>query len=313
MAPIPPDCPTPSVKIEFKGLFFFSYIAASAGNDTRSECRVGILSTRQDHDLYIRYDHRGQTGGREHTTLVIPHSALQGMAREILIDTTRSPIPGATLYSHRNTTTVWDSPDPTDRLLKNYPYDFGWIIDFEGTELHHENLDLKPNKLRPTLRFKVGQFYTAQLSENPFYVVKSGRITTFGYVAKITGVCIPLTAPDEQLMITGISSAPIIVPRDTTEIQIQNVREDDWDYPLQVNTNPMAQNQPSLAHQGKRDTRQSPFGRMATGMTHYDEMQIYYDDLLELGAAPRIHFIPIQLPLVSLPFVCYSGGGSVNQ
>src|SRR5215510_4819191 len=38
---------TSNVNIEIAGLFFFSYIERPSGSDTRSECQVGILSTRE--------------------------------------------------------------------------------------------------------------------------------------------------------------------------------------------------------------------------------------------------------------------------
>ena len=65
------------VTILLKGLFFCSFPDAAMGSNYRTEGRVGILSTRQDHTLYVRYNE----GGTTFKTLMFPHSALQSNGR----------------------------------------------------------------------------------------------------------------------------------------------------------------------------------------------------------------------------------------
>jgi hypothetical protein len=230
------------------------------------------------------------------------------MSPDIVVDTTAARPPGATLHNHIRPN-LWGVPSPRTKADHD-PYDFNWVIDFEGPELYNANLELKPNKLRPILRFKVGEFYTEQLSDRSFYAVQDGKVKEFGYVAKTTGVCIPL-ATDEQLVITGISDTAILIPRETTVIQLYNVRPKDWPGPV-ISARATIQSGPTSQRQDQTMQMLSAAG-IGTEMTHLDELQIFYDDLLELAGRTRTHFIPIKGPEISLPFVCYGGGGSINR
>src|SRR5262249_23514204 len=157
---------------------------------------------------------------------------------------------------------------------------------------------------------KVGEFYTAKISDLPYYVIKDGSLCPFGYVAKSTGVCITIPA-GEQLQITGMSAEAIKIPANVTEIGLYNVRPGDLKFlPMSL----------TLANQNPQEQKQSAntdsrLAMLAAPTPDIDEVQIFYDDLFELGGRPRTYFIPA-LPGLdktkSLPFVCYGGGGSVN-
>src|SRR5262249_34725233 len=154
----------------------------ASGKDV-AECHVGILSTREDHDLHVRY--KNATG---YSTYAFTHPTLQQMNRDIVIETVNSSggdtSRGATLHNHDHSNT-WGAP--SDRFdvtnTSGNINDFNWIIDFEGRELHNGKIDFKTHKLWPVLRFKVGEFYTAKVSDPAYYVIKDGFFERFGHAA----------------------------------------------------------------------------------------------------------------------------------
>jgi hypothetical protein len=279
------------VTVRFKGLFFFSFPNANPpSNPYRSECTVGILSTRQDHSLHIKYKE-----GARIAEIEMPHASLQDMPSDISIDKMPTPSPGVTIH-HYSGDKGWGKPRNRYDLSNQYDdiYDFNWILDFEGTELHTQNVQVRPNKLRPVLHIKVGNFYNHTMSPYKFFVVQEGRVRPFGYVSAIIGVCVTL-ARGEYLQIRMNGSNPVDLGYEDADIILGNVRPGDW-----------------------RDLRQyfatKTVAHVPDGNPHEDEMKVFYDDLLELAdERKRFHFIPIddgEIHAASLPFICYAAGGS---
>jgi hypothetical protein len=306
-------CPVPTVdqrqvKILFKGLFYFS-IKNGVQGQPRDECRVGILSSRDDHNLFITFP-----DGRK---LEIPPSLLQSLD-DITIEK-KAPgarpgevisIPGVTICGY-DRGDGWGQPTPrTHRPNEGDPryYHFNWIIDFEGQELHKEDIQLNQSKLKPVLHFKTGDFYTAAISDLEYFTVIDGIGKRFGYVAAATGACITLD-PDQWLEIGGGISPPLIIriadidaSNPSVTISLANVRPTHQHYVEEY------VRQRILKIPGTRTLREA----LDSDPLPPDEITIFYNDLLRLrDPRKRAYFIPIEPKKRSDPFVCYGGGGSV--
>jgi hypothetical protein len=295
------------VKITFNGLFYFSFSKSKEkGDQYRSECRVGILSQRPDHMLYMNFD-----GVPDTSMLIFPHPALQSLPEEIEINKYVGESPsqsGVTIEGGFTESGDWGYPPDRNKLEGEN--NFNWIIDFESKELHGENIDEKPNALRPTLKIKTGNFRTGKLSKPyKFYIIRSGHhpvARNFGYVAATIEAVISLE-PNEYLKIK-VGDHDYCVPENTKQIYLDNVR-------------------PEYIEDILKDRKQSPNYRAAgakvdmqelhTNELHiHDDLPIYYDNVLNIAdAKERFHFIPV-LPVLSqasqraVPFICFSTGGS---
>jgi hypothetical protein len=299
------------VYIEFDGLFFFAFPNGSVDSPTnRSECKVGIVSTRDDHVFTIELEYND---GRPSSTYVFPRSALQMLPQDIVI----SKIPdlttpkGVTIQEElgqRFPTNGWGVP--ASRTTCPYPGPgtcecpeavpggdrpcaFNWIIDFEGQELHNTSLSEKRDTLRPKLHITTGLFYTRELS-HPFCKLQNGRIEMFGMVAKKIGARITMK-PGENLVL--ILDRPIVIEEIDyiDRIKLSNVRPEPNQH-VRLSTEVDSQTT-------ERGTSVHPDG---------DELQIFYDDLFDFpNPRDRFQFIPIKPYRRSRnePFVCYGSGG----
>ncbi|MFY9572139.1 MAG: hypothetical protein WAV20_12130 [Blastocatellia bacterium] len=277
-----------TLKVSFDGLFYFSFPAADDKDNPgrRDEGRVGILSTREDHDLYVTFE------GCRLPTLVFSHQALQNQPDriEILSDTT----PGVTIAGCKEPI-GWGKPRDRNRVTCENMHDFNWIIDFEGSELHMGNVSQKTGKLKPMLVFKTGCFQTKRVSDFKYYTVRGGAVSEFGYVAETTEAVITY-GPGEIKFRWGGRLIP--VPRDCRGIKLSNVRPE-----------PMA----PILKQTKTTTH--------SDIPHSDELRLYYSDLLEVSdPRDRFDFIPdisgqrerlrCEGIVAARPFICYAAGGS---
>lgn len=281
-----------TVTITFRGLFYFSFPNGTAGNPYRRECRVGILSTRQDHMLYITY-----TNPAGSTTLTFPHPALQSLPHEIEINKNPPEQQGVKISGCDDGCggEGWGEPIDRNDKSKNPDY-FNWIIDFEGRKLHGENIHEKSNKLRPVLRIKTGTFRTGELSvPYKYYIIRDGIAKDFGYVAATIQDCITLNAGEQLTLKVGPDVFPL--PPGISEIKLDNVRPEHEQHMLRSGRD----------RQGSKTEAQMDMEAPAS-----DELHIYYDDLLDISnERERFHFVPVRTPLKrAVPFVCYGVGGS---
>ncbi|HZM87779.1 MAG TPA: hypothetical protein VFF31_14755 [Blastocatellia bacterium] len=282
-----------TLRVLFYGLFFFSFPDGNPATPAmRNEARVGILSTRQDHLFALAVTEA--TCPADFPMLAFNHRSLQGQPETMTIRKNQSKgvtIRGCTDYIG------WGEPADRDTTPEHGPYDFDWILDFEGRELHSRNLDQEAGRLRPTLVFRTGCFGAAELSERKFYAVNNGVVKKYGYVASIMEAVIGLNGSEQVTVQWGTQL--ITVPVCVTEIALFNMRPDHIEYILQ--------------------NRRAAQPASMTGMhsTFSDHMDLYYDDLFKpAGLNGRFYFVPDLSPstrkkrVLSEPFICYGGGGS---
>jgi hypothetical protein len=277
------------VEIVFDGLFFFAFPDGdTAKPEKRSECKVGVVSSRDDHHLVIELVEVVEN--TEVTSIIeLPHAALQTLPRDIYLIKRPEPTdPDVTIKDdplHPGVPKIgWGKPYKRTQNPGRCPGDecaFNWIMDFEGRELHGRGLSEKRDTLRPKLHIKTGLFFTKEISEYPFLKLKDGKLEEYGYVAKKIGVKINVSGSDE-----------LVLKLDT-----------DWEYPISRNVKTITlKNEPPKPQQTQAVHR-DPYN---------DHVQIYYDDLFDLPRRDRFVFIPIMDGRkASEPFVCYGGGGGV--
>jgi hypothetical protein len=190
---------------------------------------------------------------------------------------------------------------PSDRRTHpTAPYDFNWIIDFEGREMHSGNVEQEVSRLRPVLVFRTGCFGTKEISSRKFFAIKDSAVRDFGYVASVMQAVIALNRGEHVLIQWG--SQTIEIPHCVEKIKLYNVRPKDFESMSQY------YKRGSGSATGHLQDRHAPLG---------DDLQIYYDDLLKIGSMrDRFSFIPNLFksapPFAERndPFICYGGGGS---
>lgn len=288
------------VKILFNGLFFFSFLPANGTGEEpykRDSCTVGILSTRwvakSDHSLFIKFREGDYVSDR----IEIPHCVLSKMPEEIEITRCeRSDAPDVTIRGYGGRA-GWGAPP--DRNITNNPDYFNWIIDFEA--LHDKDLAESVGSLRPKLRFKTGDFYTALISNMTYSKQQGDIVSPFGYVAAILGAKIVLGEMEKVILRVG--DVEYSLPLSVTEVWLNNVRPEHL---------PSVERMEADLHRvSVVDSPHTPAQHVAATEEYQDDSQIYYHDLLQ-GVLPseRFHFIPAD-PKRSEPFVCYGSGGSL--
>lgn len=307
---------SPNVKVMFHGLFFLSFSDEPRGEQYRTECRIGILSTRQDHLLYVTY--RDESGAA--TTFTFPHAALQRLG-DIVINKNPPEPQGVKIYRSRfSGRKGWEERPNRDTFTDENKHDFNWILDLEATKLHGKNIDERSDKLRPVLHIKTGEFRTGELSSPYRYsTVQDGVFRDFGFVASSIEANITLDRDREELMLTmGRESVCLsgrgsgCISPDITEIELNNLRPDDMDY--LVKSAPYSYFKGSVAKLlSIEQQRRRPGEKVRMNVPRSDDFQIYYDDLLDISSAKdRFHFIPVlrEPAISSPPFICYGVGGS---
>lgn len=297
----PDECKAPrsrTVQIQFHGLFFFSFPKGAApGSQYRDEGRVGILSTRQDHMLYIRYYSDGPV-------LTFPHLALQSQPQDMVIDKSLPDGRGVSILGSEGMIEGWGKPEHRDRKpASDPPYNFNWIIDVEGSELHGRNIDEEEDSLRPVLHIKTGTFRTAHLSSYKYYTVHEGVVSPFGFVADTIEVVVQLGI--NECLVANWGGHPLTVPGDVTLIELFNVRPDHAPYYLA--------NQNSSNQAKAMSDMHLPLS---------DDFHIYYDDLLKVSnRRNQFYFLPDLSESYltpedklrrrfAVPFICFGTGGS---
>ena len=274
------------VKILFNGLFYFSFPRGTPESQFRSHCRVGILSTRQDHMLYFVYKDSSDT-----KVLIFPHPALQRLPGNIEINKNPPDTGGVTIEGGFTPDGGWG--EPNRNMPQQNPNYFNWILDFEGRSLHDDDLDEKSDKLRPALLIKTGIFGTENLSDPyKYYTIQNGVIANFGYVASTIRDVITLNS-SEQLVIK-VGGNDFCLPIDTTEIQLNNVRPNHAKHLLGQKIMPAGQ----------------PIASDYDDLPDRDDLQLYYDDLFVVSSSKRFHFIPTKTGRRAVPFICFASGGS---
>jgi hypothetical protein len=152
------------------------------------------------------------------------------------------------------------------------------------------------------LHIKTGIIGTNTISDDSYYTIQNGVVRNFGYVAGTMAAVISRD-PNEHLVIR-VGKDAYCIPDATTMIALYNVRPGHMKHVL-ANKGPL----PNRKQANANVDMQEPY----TDDSHvYDDLPIYYDDLLEMAdAKKRFHFIPVLgASQRAVPFICFSTGGS---
>jgi hypothetical protein len=152
------DATIPALTLLFDGLFFFCF---SQKDDPATECQIGFLTTAPEHKIGISVIEKFDLGNGECETTT--YSIEPSTERARRIQTLELDVPGITLGVTRNGNGMSiDRQNPTDET-KEY---FKWIIDMENSnEMHTGPLTPIKNVLKPVLKIRTGEFYTAHISQ----------------------------------------------------------------------------------------------------------------------------------------------------
>ena len=210
----------PAVDLIFDGLFFLCFNTGGnpAVDDPASECRVGFLTTAQQHEIIIK-------GGRRNPAIpdvvkpVFERSLSHAEARRIDIDLNVPGVvsPSVTRKGHDQVL------DRFTRDSSNEEY-FKWILDLENFELHNTKLPLVRGVLKPVMHINLGEFYSRKLSDVQYHRTKvDAADKDFGTVAAITGVRIATLPQGEAFLKIGDQIEPLVAPAgETFEVVFQN-------------------------------------------------------------------------------------------
>ncbi len=287
-----------TVTISFEGLFFFAFPKAhNTGQPSlRTEGQVGIISSRQnDHLLGVKLIRASS----KEETIVLTHSVLQTLTQEVTIKKLPESANKGVTIQGALVSDGWGKPEPRNTLTppecsEAKKCSFNWIIDFEGGELHGGHLTERRATLRPKIHIRTGTFYTLKMAKDFYYKVKDGVFEDFGWVAEKIAVEIELEA-NETLYLELDKSYPL--DDDLRAIELKNIRPEPGD-------DSMVALRSSKAHV----QAMSAMGKVN------DDLQIYYDDLFDFPN-PRERFMLVPRKrtggAISLPFICYTAGGSV--
>jgi hypothetical protein len=188
----------------------------------------------------------------------------------------------------------WKRPDDE----RTAPYPFGYIVDFEGNELHGPDfpgaVPKNPGRLHPTLRFTTGTFYTEKRSKEKYLVARGTTNTSLGYIAEVVGVKAVLNENDK--VVFKIGNLSLELPATVSAVHFEHVC-------------------PEFKSQtGPQPERTEDFP-MLEGK---DDMKMYYD-LLNIAESMRFTFQKSSGSEVSSdsgtlrgvpPAICFGGGGS---
>lgn len=245
--------------------------------------------------LYVTYTKDGAT-----SRLTFPHSVLQSLYPDVeLIKTPVTPR-DVTIRGYAGRI-GWGEPSNRNTPTPENKKDFNWIIDFEGTELLSRDIFEKRHALNPVLHIKTGEFQTAKLSPYRFLKVRDGVISDFGFVAETIGV--EITVREGEHLVLRLNPGREISLDGVTDIKLDNVRPE------------------HMLHLLKREKSETVHidAQARHLLPPADDLRIYYEDLLGISdEREKVSFIPVgpeigqALDLVSIPFVCFGTGGSVE-
>ncbi|HEY0080228.1 MAG TPA: hypothetical protein VGB73_16580 [Pyrinomonadaceae bacterium] len=213
--------PAPAVDLIFDGLFFLCFNTGGkpAVNDPAGECRVGFLTTAQQHEIIIK-------GRRRNPSIpdvvkpVFEHSLSHAEARRIDIDLNVPGVvsPSVTRKGHEQVLNRFTRDQSNEEYFK-------WILDLENLEMHNTKLPLIRGVLKPVMHINIGEFYSRKLSNVHYFRTKvDADNKKFGAVAAITGVRIATLPRGEAFLNIGDKPPESLVAPagETFEVLFQN-------------------------------------------------------------------------------------------
>jgi hypothetical protein len=282
---------TRELKILFQGLFYLSF----PKND--SEGRVGVLSVPpDDHIMVITI----KAGGGE-TKIELTEPAVRRLPKHFFFEKSGSSARGSNVSRKKlgGGETGWERPPQAQGRQVSHKDLFGFIIDFEGPEMHGPDhsgaIKKKKGKLRPILHFNAGEFYTEHQSKCTYEVVRKNKRITLGRVAEVLGVRIGL-APKENLILRT-EGMKLPIPDTVTEIFIQHLRPDHFKH---------------LSEQGESKKNHASGKGNKSSHPGTEDMQLYYK-FLNVPKSKRFDFkiIKCDTPGGAIPpFSCFGSGGN---
>jgi hypothetical protein len=263
----------------FDGLFFFAFNDYDPVSRKWRECQVGVHPLVPHHPFRIVI--KDTVWNETILDITEPCHKVSRLLNNLIIE--ESDRGG----EERRITRHDASINRMNRV--NNQDSFNWVIDFENHELHGKELNKQSSKLKPILRFKAGDFYTAQVSYCKQILKRtnsSGEVSReFGYVARLIGAdinldpgrALVLRMGEQTLRLAGNNEEP------TSIYSIKLFNTDDTD------SNPNS------------------------------DVRFFYDHFLSDPNGTRFEFIPVdphcdqdrdEYDKVVPPYVCYGTTGS---
>ena len=208
------NTPAPDLELEFDGLFFLCFNTGGkpAVNDPADECRVGFVTTAQQHKIIISVKQKSASGVETELSgfpVTLEHAEARRMQIDLNVPGVESPS-----VKRKGHDTAIDRHSFND---SNKEF-FKWIIDLENFEMHNTQLPLIKGVLKPVMHINIGEFYTKTLSEKTQYfrTKVDTQDTDFGFVAEIPGVRIAALPEDKAFLKVGASTYTLDTSAGTT-------------------------------------------------------------------------------------------------